>query len=157
MRFDPRDPKILMAQIAVDPSTPVRQDTQVGIDAQGLMGGAVVSLMGGASTAVLQPGPGGEPPLLVANADESQSLSRAAKIALARLDMILADNAQPLHDAIANVDTFAAALARNSNRIDSILQGLEKMTGNAAPKAPPLSYDLQAPDFPPPLSRWPSL
>ena len=35
VRFDPRDPKILMAQIAVDPSTPVRQDTQVGIDAQG--------------------------------------------------------------------------------------------------------------------------
>jgi phospholipid/cholesterol/gamma-HCH transport system substrate-binding protein len=147
VQFDPTDPKVLMAQIAVEPSTPVRQDTQVGIDAQGLMGSATVSLTGGASTAVLQPGPAGEPPLLVANPAESRSLGGAAKVALGRIDGILADNAQPLRDAIANISTFSAALARNSDRVDPILQGLEKMTGTAAPKAPPLSYDLKVPEF----------
>jgi phospholipid/cholesterol/gamma-HCH transport system substrate-binding protein len=139
-----------MAQIAVDPSTPVRQDTQVGIDAQGLLGGATVSLMGGASTAALPPGPNGEPPLLVANPDASQSLSQAAKVVLGRVDGILADNAQPLRETIANIGTFAAALARNSDRVDPILQGLERMTGNAPAKAPPLSYDLAVPEFPAP-------
>jgi phospholipid/cholesterol/gamma-HCH transport system substrate-binding protein len=150
VRFDPADPKVLMAQIAVEPSTPVRQDTRVGIDAQGLMGGSTISLMGGVSTAPLQPGPSGEPPLLVANPDESQNLTQAAKVVLGRVDGILADNAKPLHEAIANISAFAAALARNSDRVDPILQGLEKMTGDAAPKAPPLSYDLSVPEFPAP-------
>lgn len=148
VQFDPAEPKVLMARIAIDPSTPVRQDTQVGIDSQGLMGGATISLMGGDSTTVLPPSPNGEPPLLVANPDASQSLGRAAKLTLSRLDGILADNAQPLRDAIGNIGTFAAALARNSDRVDPILQGLEKMTGNAPPQAPPLSYDLAVPEFP---------
>ena len=135
VRFDPAAPKILMARIAVDATTPVRQDTQVGIDAQGLLGGATVSLTGGASTAILKPGADGEPPLLVATADETQSLTFAAKTALTQLDGILSDNAQPLRDVIANLSTFSAALAHNSGRVDSILAGLEKMTGGGAPQA----------------------
>ena len=147
VRFDPAAPKILMARIAVDATTPVRQDTQVGIDAQGLLGGATVSLTGGASTAILKPGADGEPPLLVATADETQSLAFAAKTALTQLGGILSDNAQPLRDVIANLNTFSAALAHNSGRVDSILAGLEKMTGGGAAKPPPLSYNLSAPEF----------
>jgi phospholipid/cholesterol/gamma-HCH transport system substrate-binding protein len=148
VRFDPADPKILMARIAVDVTTPVRKDTQVGIDAQGLIGGATVSLTGGASTAILKADADGEPPLLVATADETQSLTRAAKTALAQLDGILTDNAQPMRGVIANLGTFSAVLARNSGRVDSLLAGLEKMTGGGAPKPPPVSYDLSAPEFP---------
>jgi len=150
VRFDPGAPKILMARIAVDVTTPVRQDTHVGIDAQGLLGGSTVSLTGGASTAILKPGPDGEPPLLVATADDSQSLTVAAKTALTHLDGILSDNAQPLRDVIANLSTFSAALAHNSGRVDNILGGLEKMTGGGAAKPPPLSYNLNAPEFPAP-------
>ena len=150
VRFDSADPKILMARIAVDVTIPVRKDTQVGIDAQGLIGGATVSLTGGASTAILRADADGEPPLLVATADETQSLARAAKTALAQLDGILTDNAQPMRGVIANLGTFSAVLARNSARVDSILAGLEKMTGGGAPKPPPVSYDLNAPEFPPP-------
>jgi phospholipid/cholesterol/gamma-HCH transport system substrate-binding protein len=150
VRFDATDPKILMARIAVDVTTPVRTDTQVGIDAQGLLGGATVSLTGGASTAMLKAGADGEPPLLIATVDETQSLARAAKTALAQLDGILTDNAQPMHGVIANLSTFSAVLARNSGRVDGILAGLEKMTGGGAPKPPPVSYDLSAPEFPAP-------
>jgi phospholipid/cholesterol/gamma-HCH transport system substrate-binding protein len=148
VRFDAADPKILLARIAVDVTTPVREDTRVGIDSQGLIGGATVSLTGGASTALLKPGADGEPPLLVATADETQSLTRAAKAALGQLDGILSDNAQPLRVLIGNLGTFSAVLARNSGRVDSILLGLEKMTGGGAPKPPPVSYALSAPDFP---------
>jgi phospholipid/cholesterol/gamma-HCH transport system substrate-binding protein len=150
VRFDPAAPKILLAEIAVDVTTPIRQDTHVGIDAQSLLGAATVSLTGGASTAMLKPGADGQPPLLIAAADETQSLTVAAKTALTRLDGILSDNAQPLREVIANLDTFSAALAHNSGRVDNILGGLEKMTGGGAPKAPPLSYILSAPEFPPP-------
>jgi len=148
VRFDAANPKILMARIAVDVTAPVRKDTQVGIDAQGLIGGATVSLTGGASTAMLKAGADGEPPLLIATADETQSLTRAAKTALAQLDGIFSDNAQPLRSVIANLSTFSTVLARNSGRVDSILAGLEKMTSGGAPKPPPVSYDLSAPEFP---------
>ena len=36
---------------------------------------------------------------------------------------------------IANLNTFSAALARNSDRLDGIVAGLERMTGGAAAKA----------------------
>jgi phospholipid/cholesterol/gamma-HCH transport system substrate-binding protein len=49
---------------------------------------------------------------------------------------------------IANLDTFSGALARNSDRLDGIIAGLERMTGGAAAKAL-ATYDLTAPtDFP---------
>jgi phospholipid/cholesterol/gamma-HCH transport system substrate-binding protein len=147
VRFDPDDAKILMTEIAVDRTTPIRQDTRVGIDSQGLMGSAAVSLTGGSSTAPLKPDGDGRPPLLIATADETESLGRAVKTALAQLDGILADNAKPLHDMIDNLSTFSAALGRNSGRVDGILAGLEGMTGGA-PKPPPLSYLLSAPEFP---------
>jgi len=150
VRFDPTTPKNLMGEIAVDATTPVRQDTRVGIDAQGLMGSATVSLTGGASTTILKPSADGEPPLLVASADETESLARAAKTALARFDGVVADNAEPLKGIVVNLSTFSDVLARNSGRVDSILAGLERMTGGGAPKPPPTSYTLSAPKFPAP-------
>jgi phospholipid/cholesterol/gamma-HCH transport system substrate-binding protein len=149
-RLDPAAPGAVMARIAVNAATPVRADTKVGIDTVGLMGAAAVSLTGGASTAILPAGAGGEPPLLIAAAEGTASLTGAAKTTLARLDGILTDDAKPLRDTLDNLNTFSAALGRNSGRVDSILAGLEKMTGGGAPKPPPVSYDLGAPAFPPP-------
>jgi phospholipid/cholesterol/gamma-HCH transport system substrate-binding protein len=146
--FDPNVPSILTARIAVAPTTPVRADTRVGVDAESLLAGATVALTGGASTQPLQPGPDGEPPLLIAPADQTQSMSGAARTALARLDGILAENAKPLHTLLDNLSTFSAALQRNSGRVDSILAGLEKMTGGGPPAPPPVSYKLAAPEFP---------
>jgi hypothetical protein len=71
--------------------------------------------------------------------------------ALRKLDALLADNSDSLHSAIANLNTFTAALARNPDRVDGILTGLEHMAGTGAPKATPVAYDLTAPgSFPPP-------
>ena len=46
---------------------------------------------------------------------------------------------------IGNLDTFSGALARNSDRLDRIVAGLERMTGGAAAKARLVSYDLSVP------------
>ena len=58
-------------------------------------------------------------------------MSGAARDVLQRLDAILADNAKPLKSMIANLETFAGALARNSDKLDGIVAGLERMTGGA--------------------------
>ena len=144
-------PRQVTVTISVEPATPVRADTRIEIDFQGLAGAAVISLKGGASDSAAIAGSRDKPPLLVADAAATQSMTQAARDTLRRLDSILADNAEPLRSTLGNLDTFSAALARNSDRVDGIVAGLERMTGGAA-KTPATVYDLHAPKtFPPPV------
>jgi phospholipid/cholesterol/gamma-HCH transport system substrate-binding protein len=131
-------PHDVHATIAVAQRTPVRSDTRVGLDFQGLTGVPVVALEGGDNA---QAPPVREP--LVAEKGAGQSMTQAARDALRRVDTVLSDNAAPLHDAIGNISTFAEALARNSSRLDGIVAGLERMTGGATPPRNVI-YDLSA-------------
>jgi phospholipid/cholesterol/gamma-HCH transport system substrate-binding protein len=149
-QLDAHNPKLLWASLAVDPATPIREDTHVGIDNSGLMGSINVSLTGGSPEAAPEPAPGGGPPLLVADPNASESLGQAAKQAVNRLNAILNDNASPLHNAMVSFSSFSEALGRNSGRIDNIMAGLEKMTGGGPKPPPPTFYDLNAPEFPRP-------
>ncbi len=45
------NPKEVLATVAIDPTTPVRADTEVGMDFQGLTGAPVILLTGGSATA----------------------------------------------------------------------------------------------------------
>jgi phospholipid/cholesterol/gamma-HCH transport system substrate-binding protein len=70
-------------------------------------------------------------------------MTQAARNALRRVDSVLADNAEPLKNTIANLQVFSEGLARNTGKLDNIVAGLEKMTGGA-PTAPKITYDLRA-------------
>jgi phospholipid/cholesterol/gamma-HCH transport system substrate-binding protein len=156
LRLDPDHPRHVIASIAVVATTPIRADTQAGLEYQGLTGVPVVSLLGGASAVPLVPLSPVEPPLLVADPAAGQSMTEAARQALRKIDAVLADNAGPLKSAIANLDTFTGALARNSDRVDAILAGLEHMVGGGAAKAAiPTYYDLTAPKTFPPAEKEP--
>ncbi len=142
LALDPAKPRQVQATIAVERSAPVRKDTEVSIDFQGLTGSPVVTLTGGNSSET-PIGMKGEPPILVARTDSGQTMSQSARDVLHRLDGILAENAQPLRDMLANIDTFAGALARNADKVDGIAAGLERMTGGAAAKARVATYNLR--------------
>jgi phospholipid/cholesterol/gamma-HCH transport system substrate-binding protein len=150
VRFDPSDPRLLLASIAVDTATPIGDDTRVGVETSGLLGSINVAMAGGSSLTSPQRGPNGEPPLLVADPVASESFTQAARGTLNRVDAVLNDNSAAVHNTIANLSSFSDVLARNSGRVDTILAGLEKMTGGATPPTPPPSYDLSAPKIPPP-------
>ncbi len=156
LRLDPDRPRQVIATVAVVAATPVRADTQAGLEYQGLTGVPVVSLLGGASSAPLVSPSLAEPPLLVADPAAGQSMTEAARQALNRINAVLADNADPLKSAIANLNTFTGALARNSGRVDTILAGLEHAVGGGAVKAAvPTYYDLTAPKAFPPAEKAP--
>jgi phospholipid/cholesterol/gamma-HCH transport system substrate-binding protein len=123
--------------------TPVRSDTKVGLDFQGLTGVPVVALQGGSKP--LGTTSSGEPFTLTADPLAGQSMTAAARDALRRLDSILADNADPLRSTIANLNTFSAALARNADKLDSIVKGLDRLTGGDSTNAPRIVYDLTVP------------
>jgi len=149
VQLDQKNPSRLSALIAVDANTPVRTDTRVGVETQGLMGPPALSLAGGSSDAPApEPGKGGEPPILLADPSASASLPETAREALRKLDALIGDNSAGVHDLVANLDTFSQTLGRNSGRVDTILAGLDKMLGSSTPKAPPDSFSLAVPEFP---------
>jgi len=132
------NPRRVNATVAVAADTPVRADTKVGLDFQGLTGVPVVALEGGKEVAASRP-----VPTLVAESGAGQSMTQAARDALRRVDTILAENAEPLQGTIANFRTFSEGLARNTGKLDSIVAGLERMTGASTPP-PKIAYNLQA-------------
>lgn len=152
LNLDPANPRQITATIGIEPATPLSDDTKASIDFPGLMGSPAVSLTGGTSTARLTHQAGsarGEYPMLVADPDAGQSMSQAARETLRRLDMVIADNAEPLHNTIANLSKFSDALGRNSDKVDGIVAGIERLTGGGSKSAGTL-YDLSAPrEFPP--------
>ncbi len=152
LQIDPNNPKRVMASIAIDPGTPVRTDTQVDVSFQGLTGTPTISLKGGLIDAPALTSQNGQPPLLVAVADAGKNLTESARETLHRLDVILDDNAAPLHTAITGISKFADMLGRNSERLENLVGGLEKLAG-VGKKETPAVYDLVAPTKFPPLAK----
>jgi phospholipid/cholesterol/gamma-HCH transport system substrate-binding protein len=143
LRLATDNPRRVNATIAVSSGTPVRADTKVGLDFQGLTGVPVVALEGGTETADT-----GKVPILIAEPGAGQSMTQAARDALRRVDSILAENAEPLQGMIANFKVFSDGLARNTGKLDSIVAGLERMTGGGPQAAPKTIYSLRAPAVP---------
>jgi phospholipid/cholesterol/gamma-HCH transport system substrate-binding protein len=138
LRLATDNPRRVSATIAVAADTPVRSDTKVGLDFQGLTGVPVVALEGGKEIA-----PSGKVPTLIAEPGAGQSMTQAARDALRRVDSILTENAEPLQGMIANFRTFSDGLARNTGKLDGIVAGLERMTGTSTPPLKAV-YNLQA-------------
>ena len=111
LQLDTKSPQQVLVTIAIEQGTPIRADTQVSLDFQGLMGVTSVALKGGAPGSALVTG---NPPLLVADASAGADLTTTAREALKRLDGILADNADNLKSTISNLNVFTGALAKNS-------------------------------------------
>jgi phospholipid/cholesterol/gamma-HCH transport system substrate-binding protein len=157
LALNPEHPQQVIATVAVDRGTPIGTDTLVSIETQGLTGGAAVAMTGGSAAPPMAPGEGAAPPVLIAKAGAGQDWTQAARDAFQHIDGILSDNSESLHDAIANIDTFSDALARNSDKVDGILAGLERMTGGGTSQAEIPVYDLVAAStVPPPPAEVPS-
>jgi len=154
MTLDPAKPSDVVVQISVDRTAPVRSDTVAGIDFQGLAGAPAVSLVGGSAVLPLLSERDEAERTLKAEHNAGQSLAQAGRDVLRNIDSVVGDNAKSLHNAIASIDTFSAALARNSDKVDGILAGLERLTGGGA-KPVTRVYDIVAPDSFPPLKSIP--
>ena len=154
--FNPAAPNEVLARIAIDAKTPVRTDTAVGVDTASLMGGSIISLHGGDAAAPPPVSVGGAPPLLNADPALVASLNAIARTALQRIDKLVAEDSEPLHETLDNLQVFSEALSRNAGRVDAILKGLERMTGAGAAKPPAPMYDLAAPTRFPELKKLPA-
>src|SRR6185437_3573734 len=91
LQLSPENPKQVTAIMSVNRETPVRSDTKVGIEFQGLMGAPVLSLHGGAPDASPATSTDGQPPLLSAAPDAGQNMTDAARSVLRHIDTVVSD------------------------------------------------------------------
>src|SRR5215470_15007500 len=78
LQLNRADPRRVTATISVLATTPLRTDTQAGLEFQGLTGVPVIARQGGASGAMLETSSKAEPALLVADPAAGQSMTEAA-------------------------------------------------------------------------------
>jgi phospholipid/cholesterol/gamma-HCH transport system substrate-binding protein len=154
LKLSPDDPSLVSATVAVAVGTPIRPDTHVSLEFQGLTGAPVITLEGRSKMAPFAPSVG--IPVLTADPAAGVSMTQAAREALLKLQNLLTENSEPLHNTLTNLNTFTAALARNSDRLDGILTGVERLTGTGPAAATPIIYDLVAPRDFPGLKKGPS-
>ena len=131
LALDTHDPRKVDALIGVDRGVPIRADTKVSLDFQGLTGLAEVSLAGGSADAKPVAGTdGGGPPTLYADRNASADVTQAARDVLSRIDGLVADNEDAMRSSLRNVESLTATLAQNSKRLDNVMTGLEHLTGD---------------------------
>jgi phospholipid/cholesterol/gamma-HCH transport system substrate-binding protein len=131
LTLDSKRPKQVVARISVDKSVAIREDTEIGLEFQGLTGISALSLKGGnpdkppliGAAKITDDGP-----LLVAPPGATQDVTQAARDALRKVQEFIEDNQTAFKNALANIDSFTAALARNSENVDRTLTSVEKFT-----------------------------
>ena len=111
------NPRKIVALVRLDDSAPLRNDTAVGIEFQGLTGVADIALVGGAPTAPPVPLDQDGIPILTADWSEQQSITDT----LHNVDSFLIDNRQAIRDSLLSFETYTASLKSKSDAIDGIL------------------------------------
>jgi phospholipid/cholesterol/gamma-HCH transport system substrate-binding protein len=112
------NPRKVVALVMIDNSAPLRKDTVVGLEFQGLTGVAAISLTGGAATAPPVPLDDDGVPILTADLSEIQSI----RDTLHNVDRILVGNQAVVKDALVSFETYTATLAGKGEAIDSIMR-----------------------------------
>jgi phospholipid/cholesterol/gamma-HCH transport system substrate-binding protein len=111
------NPRKVVALVSVDNNAPIRKDTVVGLEFQGLTGVAAISLTGGAPTAPPVPLDDDGIPILTADLSENQSI----RDTLHGVDRMLVNNQSMIRDALLSFETYTASLASKGEAIDSII------------------------------------
>ena len=111
------NPRKIVAFVMVDNSAPIRKDTIVGLEFQGLTGVAAISLVGGSATAPPVPLDADGVPILTADLSETESI----RDTLHNVDHMLVDNRATMKNALLNFETYTASLASKGDAIDSII------------------------------------
>ena len=110
-------PTKIVAQVLIDNSAPIRKDTTVGIEFEGLTGVADIALVGGTAAAPPAPLDADGIPVLTADWSEQQSITDT----LHNVDHFLLDNRQTIKDSLVSFEGYTASLKDKGGAIDDIL------------------------------------
>jgi phospholipid/cholesterol/gamma-HCH transport system substrate-binding protein len=129
IRLDPQNPKRVIAGISIDSTVPVRADTTIALEFQGLTGIASLALRGNSTTSAAPEAEEGQPPVLVADPSATQDVTETARAVLRRVDTMVAENQEALRTTIRNLEVVSETFAKNSERFNHIIVGAENLLG----------------------------
>ena len=125
------DPRRVVALAMVENAAPIRKDTVVGLEFQGLTGVAAISLKGGQVAAPPVPLDEDGVPILTADPAALQDVTESIRATLQNVNRVVADNQAAVKNSLQNVETFTASLARNAGKIDDVVQKFSDVMGKA--------------------------
>ena len=125
------NPRRVVALAMVENTAPLRKDTLVGLEFQGLTGVAAISLKGGEEAAPPVPLDEDGIPVLTADPNKLQDVTEAIRATLQNVNKVVADNQESVKNSLHNLETFTTSLARNSERIDAIMARVDGVMGKA--------------------------
>src|SRR6201994_4765894 len=124
-------PRRIVALAMVENSAPIRKDTAVGLEFQGLTGVAAISLKGGDEAAPPVPLDEDAVPVLTADPNRLQDVTEAIRGTLQNINKVVADNQEAVKNSLHNLETFTASLARNSEKIDGVMLKVDGVMSKA--------------------------
>jgi phospholipid/cholesterol/gamma-HCH transport system substrate-binding protein len=125
------NPRRVVARAMIENNAPIRKDTLVGLEFQGLTGVAAISLKGGDEKA--PPVPLGEDgiPVLTADPNALQDVTEAIRGTLQNINRVVADNQAAVKNSLHNLEIFTTALSRNAEKIDGVMARVDGVMGKA--------------------------
>ena len=131
LQLNRHDPKQVIATVKIDANTPVRSDTVVGLDFQGLTGIANIALKGGDPAAGPLPEGSDGMAVLTAEVGATQDISAAVREVLRKVDVFITENSSQVHTSLVNIEAFTETLKKNSEKIDRIMDGADRAVASA--------------------------
>ena len=125
------NPRRVVALAMVENSAPIRKDTLVGLEFQGLTGVAAISLKGGEEAAPAVPLDEDGVATLTADPSALQDVTEAIRGTLQNINRVVADNQEAVKNSLRNLETFTSSLARNSEKIDNVMLRVDGVMGKA--------------------------
>jgi phospholipid/cholesterol/gamma-HCH transport system substrate-binding protein len=114
-------PRKIVALVMLDNSAPIRKDTAVGIEFQGLTGIAAISLIGGAAAAPPVPLDDDGIPVLTADLHEQETITDT----LHNVDKMIVNNEALIKDGLASFESDTASLKDKGDAIDGVLDKVD--------------------------------
>jgi phospholipid/cholesterol/gamma-HCH transport system substrate-binding protein len=125
------NPRRVVALAMIENSAPIRKDTKVGLEFQGLTGVAAISLTGGDDSAPPVPRDEDGVAMLTADPDSLQDVTEAIRGTLQNINRVVADNQESVKNSLHNLQTFTDALARNSSKLDDLMGKVDGVMAKA--------------------------
>jgi phospholipid/cholesterol/gamma-HCH transport system substrate-binding protein len=125
------NPRRVVALAMIENNAPVRKDTLVGLEFQGLTGVAAISLKGGDESAPSVPLGEDGIPVLVADPNGLQDVTEAIRGTLQNINRVVADNQEAVKNSLHNLEVFTGALSRNAQKIDDVMTKVDGVMAKA--------------------------
>ena len=125
------NPRRVVALAMIENNAPIRKDTLVGLEFQGLTGVAAISLKGGAEAAPGVPLDQDGVPVLTADPNALQDVTEAIRGTLQNINKVVSDNQEAVKNSLHNLEVFTSSLSRNSERIDNVMAKVDGVMGKA--------------------------